>query len=108
VIQCRQYIQHCAGRDLQETKFGGKGNRCNLIFADDILSSDREELQEMVRELQRESMKGGLEMNVEKTKYMRNVEGEERVSLENGRIEEVDEYVCILGADCFYQEWDRK
>jgi len=30
----------------------------------------------MVRELQRESRKGGLEMNIDKTKYMRNVEGE--------------------------------
>ena len=59
----------------------------------------------MVTELQRGSRKGGLEMNTDKTKYMRNVEGkEEGASLENGRIEEVG----ILGTNYFSQDWAQK
>jgi len=50
----------------------------------------------MARELQRKSRKRRLEMNIDKTKYMRNVEGEEEgVFLENGRIEEIDQYVYL-------------
>mgnify|MGYP000844794401 CR=1 FL=1 len=44
----------------------------NSRFADDIvlLSENREELQTMATELEKESMKDGLEMNIDKTKYM--------------------------------------
>lgn len=72
----------------------------NLRFADDIvlLNTNREELQEMARELEEVSKQGGLEMNIKKTQYMNNVEGndhENRFTIESGKIEKVEEYVYL-------------
>ena len=70
----------------------------NLRFADDIvlISTTKEELQEMANELEKISREEGLNINIDKTKYMSNVEGDEGgVVIETGEIEKTEEYVCL-------------
>ena len=75
------------------------GERLNhLRFADDILlvSHDPLELQEMIQELDRESKKAGLNMNIRKTKVMMSNRLKHHSIMVNGReIEKVDNYLYL-------------
>ena len=70
----------------------------NLRFADDIvLLSDCEgELQRMIEELHRESLKVGLKMNMKKTKVMFNNQlAGQQIRIGKETIERVEEYTCL-------------
>lgn len=71
----------------------------NLRFADYIilLSTNRNELQEMVRELEKASKQGGLEINIKKTQCMNDIEGDGMFIIGSGKIEKVEE--CIFGTN---------
>ena len=77
-------------------------NRCYLNsskFADEIvlLSTRKEELQEMANELDRESRKAELKMNGSKTKYMSNQRGSEGEIKIGGEVIEKVEVYAYLG-----------
>ena len=67
----------------------------HLRFADDIvlISDNAENLQEMLNDLNKESLKVGLKMNRSKTKVMYNDRAQRRViRIDNETLEEVEEY----------------
>ena len=67
----------------------------NLRFADDIvlIAETANDLQEMLSDLNRESLKVGLKMNKRKTKVMFNTNVQSNtIKIDNETIEEVDEY----------------
>ena len=70
----------------------------NLRFADDIVlfSESAIGLQQMLEELNRESLKVGLKMNKKKTKIMfnRHIQAEQ-IQIQNEALEVVDEYVYL-------------
>ena len=70
----------------------------NLRFADDIVlfSESANGLQQMLEELNRESLKVGLKMNKKKTKIMfnRHIQAEQ-IQIQNEALEVVDEYVYL-------------
>lgn len=73
-------------------------NISHLRFADDIalISSDPVELQEMINQLNDESNKLGLKMNMKKTKVMFNKFSREiEVKVNNIKIEKVNQYVYL-------------
>lgn len=67
----------------------------HLRFADDIvlMSSDIQELNDMIRQLNDASKNVGLEMNISKTKMISNTK--ERVYIDGKEIEKVEEYVYL-------------
>ena len=70
----------------------------NLRFADDISTTTEssEELQKMLNDLNRESIKVGLKMNRKKTKVMFNNKVPQKViQIEGETLEEVDEYIYL-------------
>jgi len=71
------------------------GYLSNLGFADDIvlIGSTKEELIEMLSDLQRESGKIGLNRNIDKTKLLTPDPGD--VHLEGQQIEKVNEYIFL-------------
>ena len=75
------------------------GERLNhLRFADDIVivGEMTEEVEEMLRELDRESARVGLRMNRSKTKWMKNHQvGEGKIKIGSEEIEEVSSYVYL-------------
>lgn len=86
----------------------------NLRYADDIvlISQSREELEEMITDLNRESQKVGLTMNLDKTKTM--YPGPEiQINVEGTQIERVTEYIYLgqrieLGRSSEKQEIKRR
>uniref|UniRef100_A0A914W657 Reverse transcriptase domain-containing protein n=1 Tax=Plectus sambesii TaxID=2011161 RepID=A0A914W657_9BILA len=75
------------------------GERLNhLRFADDIVivGETIEEVEEMLRELNRESARVGLRMNRSKTEWMKNCQvGEGNIKIVSEEIEEVNSYVYL-------------
>ena len=75
------------------------GERLNhLRFADDLLiiSHQPRELQSMMQELDRESGKTGLRMNIKKTKVMMSDKMKGRsITIQGNKIEEVDNYIYL-------------
>ena len=70
----------------------------NLRFADDIVlfSETGEELQQMMEDINRESLKVGLKMNRKKTKIMfNNIVRPQQIKIEDEVIEAVDEYIYL-------------
>ena len=76
----------------------GNDNLSHLRFADDIIlfSDSANQLQQMVNELNRESLKVGLKMNKKKTKVMFNsLVQEERIEIQDEVLESVNEYIYL-------------
>ena len=75
------------------------GERLNhLRFADDIvlISTNGEEIEEMLNQLNKESCKLGMKMNMKKTKVMCNIYATLRkVKIATAEVEKVDEYVYL-------------
>ena len=74
----------------------------NLRFADDISTTTEtsEELQKMLNDLNKESMKVGLKMNRTKTKVMFNDKVPKKlIQIEGETLEEVDEYIYLPRTD---------
>lgn len=69
----------------------------NLRFADDIvlLSNNKQELEEMIEELNDEGKKKGLSMNIEKTKIISKEEDEPKIEIDGKKIEVVKELVYL-------------
>ena len=70
----------------------------NLRFADDIVlfSNNGDELQQMIEDLNRESVRVGLKMNMQKTKIMFNsLAREQEFRIANQPLESVKEYVYL-------------
>lgn len=87
-------------RQLDWERYGLRINGENLShlrFADDliILSHSAEELQIMLQELDKESSKAGLIMNLEKTKVMTNGPQKLPIYINNTKIEYVNEYLYL-------------
>jgi hypothetical protein len=89
---------------FRELKWDNKGIEINgdllnhLRFADDnlLICSSGEELQDMLKQLDTESSKLGLKMNMKKTKVMFNKYAPERAVTINGSVvERVEEYVYL-------------
>jgi len=72
----------------------------NLRFADDIvlIATSMEQIETMLLQLNDESRKIGLKMNMSKTKVMTNIDGASPIKIEDGEIEIVDSYK-YLGHD---------
>lgn len=71
----------------------------NLRFADDIVlfAQEEQELKEMIKELQTEARKVGLQMNMSKTRYMTNQHNnnEESITIDEQDIEKVETYIYL-------------
>jgi hypothetical protein len=71
----------------------------NLKFADDIVlfANNLETLQTMMEELQKESIKSGLNINIDKTKIMTNkhTEDDRKIQLNNQEIEKINNFVYL-------------
>ena len=96
----------CLERAFQQLNWSEKGIRIDgehlshLRFADDIFvcAPTKEQLQEMLAELNQASKSVGLHMNFSKTKIMCNkyIEQEDEIlEIENQQIEEVDHYIYL-------------
>lgn len=84
-------------------------NLNHLRFADDIvlISESKAEIQEMCVELVEESQKRGLEFNIDKTKYMSNIEGGE-ICIGGNKLEKVKEYVYLGQIMSFEEKMDKE
>ncbi|CAF2142901.1 unnamed protein product [Rotaria magnacalcarata] len=71
----------------------------NLKFADDIIlfANDLDALQQMMEELQNESEKAGLKINIDKTKIMINDHAKDntKITLNNREIEKINSFVYL-------------
>ncbi|XP_060530472.1 uncharacterized protein LOC132704478 [Cylas formicarius] len=71
----------------------------HLRFADDIVlfADNQQDLQDMLLELDQNSKKIGLKMNIGKTKYMTNdnITQETRIEIDNKKIEHTESYVYL-------------
>ena len=96
----------CLERAFRQLNWQEKGIRIDgeylshLRFADDIIivAPTKEELQEMLTELNEASKSVGLHMNFRKTKVMSNKyseNAEDILEIENQQIEEVDHYIYL-------------
>ena len=69
----------------------------HLRFADDIVlvAADQAQAQNMIRQLNEESVKVGLKMNLTKTKFMTNITDDREITIGDTVIERVDSYVYL-------------
>lgn len=88
---------------FKELKWKSKGidinwkKLSNIRFADDVvlLAGTRGELEEMIQELNEEGVKAGLEISMEKTKTIANVEYRENIKIERKSIEKVEDVIYL-------------
>jgi len=69
----------------------------NLRFADDvvIITDNEKDLKEMITELNEESKKAGLEMNIKKSNVMTNSEEKTEIMIDNQKLEYVEEIIYL-------------